>query len=247
MPRHRRLERSRGVGQNRSVSPPHVATGAPPFRAEHIGSLLQASRASGGAPGGRERRDLGRRAPCRRRTRTSGMPSRLQEEVGLEVVTDGEYPARLYFGHFGEAVERLHGDGRRDELPRRGRRATAVPRRRRDRTPRPASRHRDRGVPVHPATHARGPRRSRCRARPPSTISGGVLACPTARTRTSRSSSRTSRPSTGPSSRPWPRSAPPTSSSTTCRSGSCATRSTGRGSRRRATIPRGCSTATSLW
>ncbi len=76
----------------------------PPFRVEHIGSLLrpraltQAFRAFAAheidAAAFRAAQDLAIRDALR-----------MQEEIGLEVVTDGEYRRGSYWGHFVEAIE----------------------------------------------------------------------------------------------------------------------------------------------
>ena len=92
-----------GSGRIASVSPPHVATGAPPFRAEHIGSLLRPP-ALLAARRAAESGEIS--ADALRAVEDAHIRDalRLQEEVGLEVVTDGEYRRGIYFGHFGEAV-----------------------------------------------------------------------------------------------------------------------------------------------
>ena len=79
-----------------------------PFRAEHIGSLLRPPALLGA------RRDLdeGRlsaealRAAENRFIREAVA---LQERVGLEVITDGEYRRIIYFGHFPAAVSGFTG------------------------------------------------------------------------------------------------------------------------------------------
>ena len=75
----------------------------PPFRAEHIGSLLRPPAllaARQAAAEGRLSADA-LRADEDAHIREA---VRLQEDVGLEVVTDGEYRRGIYFGHFGAAV-----------------------------------------------------------------------------------------------------------------------------------------------
>ena len=78
----------------------------PPFHAEHLGSLLrpkeltQASRAHAGgeiddAAFGKIQEDAIRRVVA------------LQEDAGLEVVTDGEYRRASYWGHWVDAIEGL--------------------------------------------------------------------------------------------------------------------------------------------
>jgi 5-methyltetrahydropteroyltriglutamate--homocysteine methyltransferase len=77
---------------------------APPFRAEHIGSLLRPSalletrRAHEAGRVGVE--ELGRAED-----EAILDAIRLQEEVGLESITDGEFRRHIYFGHFAKAVE----------------------------------------------------------------------------------------------------------------------------------------------
>jgi 5-methyltetrahydropteroyltriglutamate--homocysteine methyltransferase len=74
-----------------------------PFRAEHIGSLLRPPAllaARQAAAEGRLSADALRAAEDAHIRDAV----RLQEEVGLEVVTDGEYRRAIYFGHFGAAV-----------------------------------------------------------------------------------------------------------------------------------------------
>ena len=75
----------------------------PPFRAEHIGSLLRPPAllaARQAAAEGRLSADA-LRAEEDAHIRDA---VRLQEDVGFEVVTDGEYRRGIYFGHFGAAV-----------------------------------------------------------------------------------------------------------------------------------------------
>ncbi|HET8577135.1 MAG TPA: 5-methyltetrahydropteroyltriglutamate--homocysteine S-methyltransferase [Methylomirabilota bacterium] len=82
---------------------PTAATGAPPFRSEHIGSLLR-------PPALLEaRRDFeeGRLDPAglrREEDRWIREAVTLQERVGLPVITDGEYRRGIYFGNFPAAV-----------------------------------------------------------------------------------------------------------------------------------------------
>jgi 5-methyltetrahydropteroyltriglutamate--homocysteine methyltransferase len=80
-----------------------TARADPPFRAEHIGSLLRppellaARRAfDQGALAAEELREV---EDCWIREAVA-----LQERVGLRVVTDGEYRRLIYFGHFPAAV-----------------------------------------------------------------------------------------------------------------------------------------------
>ena len=81
------------------------AQGRPPFRADHVGSLLR-------PPALRQafRRQPPRRSATRNSPRMQDQCIRdvvaLQEEVGLQVVTDGEFRRGSYWGRF---VERTHG------------------------------------------------------------------------------------------------------------------------------------------
>jgi 5-methyltetrahydropteroyltriglutamate--homocysteine methyltransferase len=76
---------------------------SPPPRAEHIGSLLRppallaARQASAGGRLSAEALRAEEDAHIRDAVR-------LQEDVGLDVVTDGEYRRGIFFGHFGAAV-----------------------------------------------------------------------------------------------------------------------------------------------
>ena len=85
------------AGREPRLTPP------PPFRAEHIGSLLRPP----ALLAARQAVDEGRLFREALRTEEDAHirdAVRLQEEVGLDVVTDGEYRRGIYFGHFGEAV-----------------------------------------------------------------------------------------------------------------------------------------------
>ncbi|HLH69058.1 MAG TPA: 5-methyltetrahydropteroyltriglutamate--homocysteine S-methyltransferase [Candidatus Dormibacteraeota bacterium] len=79
-------------------------TGQPPFRAEHVGSLLR-------PPALLEARsafDQGRISAEELRSvedRHILEAIRLQERLGLESITDGEFRRVIYFGHFPAAVE----------------------------------------------------------------------------------------------------------------------------------------------
>ena len=88
------------VGQNCGVSPRGVR---PPFRADHIGSLLRPPALLAARQAAEEGRLSAEelRAEEDRHIRDA---VRLQEDVGLEVVTDGEYRRGIFFGHFGAAV-----------------------------------------------------------------------------------------------------------------------------------------------
>jgi 5-methyltetrahydropteroyltriglutamate--homocysteine methyltransferase len=75
----------------------------PPFRAEHIGSLLRPP----GLLAARQAVAEGRLAVEALRTEEEARireAVRLQEDVGLEAITDGEYRRSIYFGHFPAAV-----------------------------------------------------------------------------------------------------------------------------------------------
>jgi len=72
----------------------------PPFRAEHIGSLLRPPELLAARRSGRSGEDL------------RAIEDRLideailgQERVGLESITDGEFRRSIYFGHFARAVD----------------------------------------------------------------------------------------------------------------------------------------------
>jgi 5-methyltetrahydropteroyltriglutamate--homocysteine methyltransferase len=85
------------VSLHPGTSPP------PPFRAEHIGSLLRPPALLAARRAFAE----GRLSPdALRAAEDSDIRDavRLQEEIGLEVVTDGEFRRGIYFGHFGAAV-----------------------------------------------------------------------------------------------------------------------------------------------
>jgi 5-methyltetrahydropteroyltriglutamate--homocysteine methyltransferase len=76
----------------------------PPFRAEHIGSLLRPP----ALLAARRAADADRlSADDLRAVEDTHIRDaiRLQEDVGLAVVTDGEYRRGIYFGHFGAAVQ----------------------------------------------------------------------------------------------------------------------------------------------
>jgi 5-methyltetrahydropteroyltriglutamate--homocysteine methyltransferase len=90
-----------GSGRIAPVSPPAAAI--PLFRAEHVGSLLRppvllAAREAA------ERGELSAEALRATEDQHIRDAVRLQEEIGLQVVTDGEYRRGIYFGHFGAAV-----------------------------------------------------------------------------------------------------------------------------------------------
>ena len=95
------------------------SSGSPPFRAEHIGSLLRPPALLAARQAAEAGRLAGEalRAEEDRHIRDA---VRLQEGAGLEVITDGEYRRGIYFGHFSEAVSgftemdaemRFHGAG----------------------------------------------------------------------------------------------------------------------------------------
>jgi 5-methyltetrahydropteroyltriglutamate--homocysteine methyltransferase len=98
--RGRSLMESPRSGRIAAVSPPGVR---PPFRAEHIGSLLRPPALLAARQAAEEGRlsAEGLRAEEDHHIRDA---VRLQEDVGLEVVTDGEYRRGIFFGHFGAAV-----------------------------------------------------------------------------------------------------------------------------------------------
>ena len=85
------------AGREPRLSPP------PPFRAEHIGSLLRPPALLAARQAADEGR-LSREALRAEEDAHIRDAVRLQEEVGLDVITDGEYRRGIYFGHFGEAV-----------------------------------------------------------------------------------------------------------------------------------------------
>jgi 5-methyltetrahydropteroyltriglutamate--homocysteine methyltransferase len=75
----------------------------PPFRAEHIGSLLRPPPLLAA----RQAAEEGRLSPEALRVEEDTHireAVRLQEGVGLDVITDGEYRRGIYFGHFSQAV-----------------------------------------------------------------------------------------------------------------------------------------------
>jgi 5-methyltetrahydropteroyltriglutamate--homocysteine methyltransferase len=81
-----------------------VLKSPPPFRAEHIGSLLRPPALLAARRAAEEGRlsPEGLRAEEDRHIREA---VDLQEAVGLEAITDGEYRRGIYFGHFSDAVE----------------------------------------------------------------------------------------------------------------------------------------------
>src|SRR5262245_51098429 len=95
------MELSRSGRIARMSSP--VARPRPPFHAEHIGSLLRppALLAARQAAAEGQLSAEGLRVEEDRHIRDA---VRLQEDLGLEVVTDGEYRRGIFFGHFGAAV-----------------------------------------------------------------------------------------------------------------------------------------------
>jgi len=96
------LDGAPGVGQNCAVSSP-TARPRPPVRAEHIGSLLRPPALLAARQAAEEGR-LTAEALQAEEDRHIRDAIRLQEDVGLEVVTDGEYRRGIFFGHFGAAV-----------------------------------------------------------------------------------------------------------------------------------------------
>ena len=87
----------------------------PPFRADHVGSLLRPNACSRRASGAPAARSPPRRC-ARSRTTRSRRRSRQQEEVGLQGITDGEFRRTFFHVDF---LERLEGvRGRRERLHR---------------------------------------------------------------------------------------------------------------------------------
>src|SRR5581483_11228495 len=83
-----------------------AAAGSPPFRAEHVGSLLRPHelREAHRAHAAGLLDDGGFRAAQERAIRRA---VRMQEEVGLPVVTDGELRRASYWVHWVDAIEGL--------------------------------------------------------------------------------------------------------------------------------------------
>jgi 5-methyltetrahydropteroyltriglutamate--homocysteine methyltransferase len=75
----------------------------PPFRAEHIGSLLRPPQLLA-ARRAFDARTLAAEELRRVEDRWIAEAVRLQERVGLQSITDGEYRRIIYFGHFPAAV-----------------------------------------------------------------------------------------------------------------------------------------------
>jgi 5-methyltetrahydropteroyltriglutamate--homocysteine methyltransferase len=78
-------------------------TAGPPFRAEHIGSLLRPP----ALLAARRAAEEGRLTAEALRAEEDGCireAVRLQEDVGLQPITDGEYRRGIFFGHFTAAV-----------------------------------------------------------------------------------------------------------------------------------------------
>ena len=78
----------------------------PPFRADHVGSLLRPKRAARGARAGTPRARPAPRSCARSRTRASARSVGRQEEVGLEGITDGEFRRTFFHVDF---LEQLAG------------------------------------------------------------------------------------------------------------------------------------------
>jgi 5-methyltetrahydropteroyltriglutamate--homocysteine methyltransferase len=77
---------------------------SPPFRAEHIGSLLRPPELLAA----HRAREAGSMAPeAVREVEDAAIADaiRLQEEIGLQSITDGEFRREKYFTHFAKAVE----------------------------------------------------------------------------------------------------------------------------------------------
>lgn len=75
-----------------------------PFRAEHIGSLLRPDELRE-ARAKHDEGGLSDEAMREIEDRTILDAIKLQEEVGLQCITDGEFRRSIYFGHFAAAVE----------------------------------------------------------------------------------------------------------------------------------------------
>jgi 5-methyltetrahydropteroyltriglutamate--homocysteine methyltransferase len=80
-----------------------MVTAPPPFRAEHIGSLLRPPALLAARRAAEEGR-LAAEALRAEEDRAIRDAVRLQEDVGLQAITDGEYRRGIYFGHFPAAV-----------------------------------------------------------------------------------------------------------------------------------------------
>ena len=93
----------RFVGWVAAASRTDVPLRPPPFRAEHIGSLLRPPALLAARRAAEEGR-LSAEALRVEEDRHIRDAVRLQEGLGLEVVTDGEYRRGIFFGHFGAAV-----------------------------------------------------------------------------------------------------------------------------------------------
>ncbi len=78
-------------------------TATPPFRAEHIGSLLRPPALLAARQAAAEGR-LPAEALRAEEDACIREAVRLQEDVGLQAITDGEYRRGIYFGHFPAAV-----------------------------------------------------------------------------------------------------------------------------------------------
>ena len=69
----------------------HQQRTTPPFRADHVGSLLRTARAEGGAGEARQERDHATRSFAEIEDREIEKIIKKQEEVGLKLATDGEF------------------------------------------------------------------------------------------------------------------------------------------------------------
>ena len=76
---------------------------APPFRAEHIGSLLRPPALLAARQAMEEGRLSAEALRIEEDTHVRDVV-RFQEEVGFQAITDGEYRRGIFFGHFGAAV-----------------------------------------------------------------------------------------------------------------------------------------------
>ena len=164
----------------------------PPFRAEHIGSLLRPAelRAARQSQSGDALREV--------EERFIDEAIRGQERVGLECITDGEFRRSSYFGHFAAAVEGF------TEMEAPGVFKNADGRELRYRTPVVTGKLvRKRGIATEELAYVRKRTKRtpkvRFRAPNPSISSGSARGCPIPSTRTWTSSSAMSRASTAKS------------------------------------------------
>ena len=94
----------------------------PPFRADHVGSLLRPPELKQARDGFQERKDFRAQAEGGRRPAPSAKRSRLQEAAGLQSVTDGEFRRAFWHVDFltgfdgivatqGQYALKFHGEG----------------------------------------------------------------------------------------------------------------------------------------